>query len=65
MADYCKQCGIDYLGEDCKDLKGLGDGKPLEPGWGYQVLCEGCGPTLVDDDGKCIADCDRHHEVTP
>jgi hypothetical protein len=54
------------FGEDFGELAHLGqDDDVLEPGWGYQVLCEGCGPTLVDDDGKCIADCDRHHEVTP
>ncbi len=64
MADFCKQCSMDMFGEDFGDMKGLGDGEPLKPGWGYQVLCEDCGPTLVDEDGKCIADCDKHHECS-
>ena len=64
MADFCQQCSQEMFGEDFKELANMGDDTPLKPGWGYQVLCEGCGPTLVDNDGKCIADCDLHHEST-
>ena len=62
MADFCQQCSVEMFGEDFKELANLGDDEPLKPGWGYQVLCEGCGPTLVDKEGKCIADyCELHH----
>ncbi len=66
MADFCKQCSTDIFGQDFEDMKGLGKGEDvaLKEGWGYSVLCEGCGYTLVDEDGKCIADCDKHHEST-
>lgn len=53
MADFCMECSIENFGKDCRDLANLG--KPLtelKPGHGYRVLCEGCGPILVDDDGK-------------
>lgn len=55
MADFCKQCSIENFGEDFGDLAGLGNGSPLKPGEGWAVLCEGCGPTCVDDEGECIA----------
>ena len=58
MADFCRQCSLDLFGQDAGDLRGLGgkDDKPLEPGEGYLVICEGCGPTLVNKDGECIAE---------
>ena len=63
MADFCKQCSIELFGEDFEELKGLGDGTPLEEGQGWVTLCETCGPTIVDDDGKCInPDCEVHGE---
>lgn len=55
MADFCKQCSIDMFGEDFGDLKGLGNGEKLKPDYGWQALCEGCGMTIVDNDGKCIS----------
>ncbi|QDP61579.1 MAG: hypothetical protein Tp138OMZ00d2C19078261_40 [Prokaryotic dsDNA virus sp.] len=62
MADFCKQCSIEIFGEDCGDMKGLGDGSKLEPGFGWACLCEGCGPTVVDDEGTCISMvCDKKH----
>lgn len=62
MADFCKQCSIELFGEDCKDLAGLGDEHTLAPGYAWTVLCEGCGPTQVDDAGKCVsADCLKKH----
>ena len=54
MADFCKQCSIELFSEDLKDLAGLGGGKPLEPNHGWETLCEGCGPTIVDEKGTCI-----------
>jgi hypothetical protein len=63
MADFCKQCSTEILGEDLKDLANLDpDGPPLKEGYGYNVLCEGCGPTLVDKEGNCILyGCDKKH----
>ena len=55
MADFCQQCSMDIFGEDFEELKGLGDDTPLKKDQGWSALCEGCGPTVVDDDGKCIS----------
>jgi hypothetical protein len=60
MADFCKQCSEEIFGEDHGDLKPLNP-EPLEAGEGYAVLCEGCGPTLVDNEGKCLWNCLKHH----
>jgi hypothetical protein len=46
---------MDIFGEDFEELKGFGDGTPLKKDQGWIALCEGCGPTVVDDDGKCIS----------
>ncbi len=62
MADFCRQCSMDLFQEDFYDLRGLGDGTPLTPGKGWSALCEGCGATVVDDDGVCISfHCFRKH----
>lgn len=62
MADFCTQCSIELFGEDIGDLAHLGgDRKPLEEGYGYGVICEGCGPTVVNDTGACVAVyCKKH-----
>lgn len=61
MADFCRQCYQELWDEDQSDLDHFGKGKPpLEPGYGYPALCEGCGPILVNDAGECISnDCLR------
>lgn len=61
MADFCQQCSVELFGEDYKELANLGQGRKLEPGMGWIVLCEGCGPTVVDEDGKCILECCEKH----
>ncbi len=62
MADFCKQCSIELFGKDCGDLANLGDGTPLKEGYGWNALCEGCGPTQVNDEGECISpSCIREH----
>jgi len=65
MADFCKQCSEAIFGEDLKEMRGLG-GKVkglLPPKFGWEVLCEGCGPTLVDNEGRCIfVECPKHGE---
>jgi len=59
MADFCKQCSEEHFGEDGKDLEGIGkrQGKVLQAGYGWPALCEGCGMTLVNEEGPCI---DKH-----
>ena len=55
MAEFCRQCYWEDFREDATDFDHFGEGKPpLEEGHGYLCLCEGCGPTLVDDKGCCI-----------
>lgn len=61
MADFCKQCSIALFGADHGDLKNIGRGETLAPGEGWVCICEGCGPTLVNDDGECISDCLEQH----
>ncbi len=57
MADFCKQCSIEILGEDFHDLSGLCS--DLES---VLVLCEGCGPIQVNNEGKCLSsDCLKNH----
>jgi len=69
MADFCKQCSIKLFGEDCRDLAKGEDERKLNHweivlGYGWSVLCEGCGFILVDDDGGCISfNCIRKHNV--
>ncbi|NOR27652.1 MAG: hypothetical protein GQ540_03875 [Lutibacter sp.] len=61
MAEFCKQCSIDMFGKDFGDFKYMGNGEKLKEGCGWQVLCEGCGPTFVDDEGVCIYPyCEKH-----
>ena len=64
MADFCKQCSIEIFGEDSKDLANLRKETLLE-GYGLLVLCEGCGFTMVDNDGKCIlVKCPKHGTIS-
>lgn len=49
MADFCAQASFDLFGEDYGDLKGLcGKNEVVD------VLCEDCGASTVDADGKCL-----------
>ena len=63
MADFCNQCAKE-LGFPEGDLARPDCGPP-GPGMGYPELCEGCGPTLVDEKGNCIdPHCDLLHGCT-
>lgn len=53
MADFCKQCSIELMGEDFGDHS-RPNAPPLAEGMGWPALCEGCGPTLVDNEGACM-----------
>jgi hypothetical protein len=54
MADFCKQCSIFDFGEDFEDLKGLLTPEQVKTGLVVRVICEGCGPTYVNNDGECV-----------
>lgn len=57
MADFCKQCSLENFGEDYKDFQFT-----APDGMVTAVLCEGCGPTYVDNDGVCVCDwCIEQH----
>ena len=64
MADFCKQCSIEIFGEDYEELalpKDSDKRGTLKDGEGWLALCEGCGGTVVDDDGVCISPhCEKH-----
>lgn len=61
MADFCHQCSIKLFGEDFGDLRALMPKEKYSADTGAAVICEDCGPTVVDFDGKCIAtDCKNH-----
>lgn len=50
MADYCKQCHEEHA------FPGENDGKGLcEPKHMVGFLCEGCGHTFVDHEGRCLS----------
>lgn len=51
MADFCKQCSLDHLGiPNYTDLDKLCKDDEY-----VQVICEGCGQTVVNSKGECIA----------
>ncbi len=56
MADFCKQCSLIVWGEDYGDLANL-----CKAGEMASVLCEHCGPTWVDCNGRCIGNCIEDH----
>lgn len=61
MADFCKQCSIATFGEDGKDFQFT-----AQAGYVTAVLCEGCGPTYVSNDGTCVCEtCLEKHGVKP
>lgn len=52
MADFCLQCSATIFCAEAgqNDFVGLCGEQEMVP-----VLCEGCGVTVVDKDGRCIA----------
>lgn len=62
MADFCQQCSIDTFGEDFGDLAGITPKEEAVYGFFCVVLCEGCGATQVDSEGRCVcSDCLEKH----
>lgn len=61
MADFCQQCSIELFGKDFRELAELMPKENYTDDAGCGTLCEGCGPTVVDFDGKCVAAyCEKH-----
>lgn len=54
MADFCKDCSEELFGRDCEDLKGLITEDQWKEGYAAPVICEGCGYTYVDHEGKRV-----------
>lgn len=62
MADFCKQCSENTFGEDFCDLAGITTNVNTRHKEYASVICEGCGPTLVDHTGQCVnPECLHHH----
>lgn len=62
MADFCKQCSTKNFGEDNGDLRGLSTDSHTKDELFAHVICEGCGVTLVDHEGRCVnKDCLEKH----
>jgi len=55
MADFCKQCSIDILGQDFGDLAGFTSVRDWEKGLAVIEICEGCGIINVDPLGNCVS----------
>lgn len=65
MASFCKQCSIDIWGEDDKDFAGVSTTEDTADRRFVHVLCEDCGPTLVDHEGTCVSvSCLKRHGAT-
>lgn len=63
--DLCQQCSIAIHGEDRRQLAGL-TRRPMPGGTRMPARCAGCGPTIVDMRGKCVAtNCEKKHGQTP
>lgn len=53
MADFCSDCSKEVFGEDFEDHAGLTTDKDTARGIFARVICESCGPILVDHHGNC------------
>lgn len=52
MADFCQDCAKALFGQDTKDLANLLPPEEYSDDCGALVLCECCGPVIVDINGK-------------
>lgn len=56
MAEFCKQCSLNYFGKDFEDFKGITTVEDWAKDMAACVLCEGCGSIQVNPDGECISE---------
>ena len=61
MSDYCKQCSMELFNKDNGELANLVTELDRVNKHSAMVLCEGCGFTCVDHEGKCIGNCTKDH----
>lgn len=63
MADFCKECHAYMFGNDMgeNDMAGITTPEDTANGLYANVLCEGCGPTQVDHEGRCIHHTKEEH----
>ena len=60
MPGYCAACSLELFGEDRGDFRCRVSKDDWAKGRAANVVCAGCGATLVDPDGHCVAnDCDK------
>jgi hypothetical protein len=52
VSDFCQECSIKLFGEDFGELSHHTD-SPID------VLCEGCGPILVNQQGYKVGESDQ------
>ena len=58
LGQYCAACSMELFGEDRGDFAGLVSEEDWAKGRAANVVCRGCGATLVDPGGNCVAnDC--------
>ena len=66
MADFCAQCWPSAWGDPTEigqapgfnDLSGVvGEGET------FTTVCEGCGVSTFDHQGRCLGPCQQHHEA--
>ena len=56
MADLCSECSVKKLGFDGEDLAGLSSWWDTYRRRYSAVICEACGPILVDHRGVRVAE---------
>lgn len=62
MAEFCKQCNEELGFPEPNDAVGLLTKDQAEAGYLMPFLCEGCGDSEVDHEGKCLAiNCLKNH----
>lgn len=54
MACLCVQCAAEFNSKT--------DFPQSLEGTVRSAMCDGCGPTIIDPDGRCIASCTRNHD---
>lgn len=62
VASFCAQCSVKMFNEDFRDFANMLHPEDAERGLVVPVICEGCGATFVDQEGKCVdVDCLEGH----
>ncbi|MBW7852280.1 MAG: hypothetical protein H3C38_17430 [Rhodospirillales bacterium] len=54
MAEYCQGCSTKVFGDDLEELAGMISPALFSEGYGLFTVCEGCGPVVVDHNGRRV-----------